>query len=156
MKQASSKLLVVCTANICRSPMAEAVLRKQIATRGLRTEVSSAGVHAQPDQPAHPLSIEVVAQAGVADLSTHRSRPLSPLLLRNSDIVLCMEHAHRDEIVARAPEAAGRVRLLGHWLGTEIVDPVNGSIGEFVECLKLMSECIDQWLTRLTRQGLLQ
>ena len=156
MNRESPKLLVVCTANICRSPMAEAVIRKQIATRGLRTEVASAGVHAQPDQPAHPLSVEVVAQAGLADLSAHRSRPLSPLLLRGADIVLCMEHAHRDEIVARAPEAAGRVRLLGHWRGMEIVDPVNGSIGEFVECLKLMSDCIEQWLSRLTRQGLLQ
>ena len=152
----SSRLLVVCTANICRSPMAEAAMRHMIAARGLHAEVSSAGVAALPDRPAHPLSVETVARAGLGDLSTHLSRPLNSLLVRQADFVLCMEHAHRDAIVARAPEAAGRVRLLGHWLGTEIADPVYGPPEEFTECLNLVTDCIDQWLTRLARQGLLR
>jgi len=150
-----SKLLVVCTANVCRSPMAEVAMRHMIAARGLRAEVSSAGVAALPDRPAHPLSIETVARAGYGDLSAHRSRPLNAALLRQADFVLCMEHAHRDAIVARAPQAAGKVRLLGHWLETEIADPVYGPAEEFTECLNLLNDCIDQWLTRLARQGLL-
>lgn len=149
-------LLLVCTANVCRSPMAEAAMRHMARARGLRAAVSSAGVAATPDEPAHPLSIDAVAKAGLGDISGHRSRPLSTRLVREADFVLCMEHAHRDAILARAPEAAGRVRLLGHWLATEIADPVYGAAEDFTECLNLLNTCIDEWLTRLTRQGLLR
>src|SRR5690606_17890606 len=154
MSAESFRFLLVCTANICRSPMAEAAMRHAIESRGLHAAVSSAGVHALPDRPAHPLAIETVAGAGLGDLSGHRSRPLSRQLL-GADFVLCMEHAHREVIVAHAPEAAGRVRLLGHWQQTEISDPVNGPANEFMECLNLLKDCTDQWLERLTRQGLI-
>jgi len=149
------RFLIVCTANVCRSPMAEAAMRHALAARGVRAELGSAGIDALDDEPAHPLSVAAVAQAGLGDLSTHRSRLISPLMVRNADIVLCMEPLHRKSIVSRAPEAAGRVRLLGHWAGIEIADPVGGPAHEYVECLKLMSACIDQWLERLARQGLL-
>ncbi len=150
------KFLVVCTANVCRSPMAEAAMRHALAARGLRPEVGSAGIDALPDEPAHALSVEAVAQAGLGDLSSHRSRLVSPLMVRNVDMVLCMEQVHRSSVVARVPEAAGRVRLLGHWEGAEIADPVGGPAHEHRECLELMMECIEQWLDRLSRQGLLQ
>jgi len=150
------KFLVVCTANVCRSPMAEAAMRHALAARGLRPDVGSAGIDALADEAAHPLSMEVVAQAGIGDLSTHRSRPVSPLLVRNADLVLCMESMHRSVLVARVPEAAGRVRMLGHWKGVEIADPVGGPADEHRKCLELMTECVQQWLDRLSRQGLLQ
>ena len=127
-----------------------------LVARGLRAEVSSAGVEAAPDRAAHPLSVHTVAAAGLGDLSSHRTRLLSSRLVGEADFVLCMEHAHRDAIVARAPEAAGRVRLLGHWQGAEITDPVDGTDQDFVECLKLLNTCIDEWLTRLARMGLLR
>jgi len=153
---AALKFLLVCAANVCRSPMAEAAMRHAVAARGLRPEVGSAGVAALRDEPADPRSIEAVARAGLGDLSTHRSRPVSGLLVRTADMVLCMEQAQRTTIVARTPEAAGRVRLLGHWQGMEIADPVGGEAHEYVQCLDLIMECVDQWLERLSRQGLLQ
>lgn len=149
------RFLIVCTANVCRSPMAAAAMRHALASQRRRAEVGSAGIDALSDESAHPLSVAAVAQAGLGDLSTHRSRLLSPLMVREADLVLCMERLQRNEIIAHAPEAAGRVRLLGHWAGTEIIDPVGGHATEYVECLKLMSECVDQWLERLSKQGLL-
>lgn len=150
------KLLVVCTANICRSPMAAAAMVHQLQQRGLRADVSSAGVHALPDQPAHPLSIATVAAAGLGDLTSHRSREVSRLLLEKCDLVFCMCESQRRALVSLAPRAAGRIRLLGHWRGLEIDDPVNGTEQGFEECLETMNDCIGQWLERLARQGLLQ
>ena len=157
MKEAVSlKLLLVCTANVCRSPMAEFAVRHVLRKRDLRAQVSSAGVEAVPDEPAHPMSIDAAAKAGLGDLSTHRSRLLSKLTLREADFVLCMENHHRQAIIARAPQHAGRVRLLGHWQAIEIADPVSGPAEGFEQCLELMNDCIEQWVDRLARQGLLQ
>jgi len=152
----SLNLLLICTANVCRSPMAELALRHVLRERGLRAQVSSAGVEAVPDEPAHPMSVDAVARAGLGDLSTHRSRLLSKLTLRDADFVLCMDNGHRQAIVARAPQYAGRVRLLGQWQAIEIADPVRGPAEGFEQCLELMSDCIEQWVDRLARQGLLQ
>ena len=150
------KFLVVCTANVCRSPMAEAAMRHALTARGLRPDVGSAGIDALTGEPAHPLSMQAVAQAGIGDLSLHRSRPLSPLMVRHADLVLCMAPMHRSSVVARVPEAAGRVWLLGHWQGVAIADPVGGPADEHRQCLQLITECVDQWLDRLSRQRLLQ
>lgn len=156
MSHASLKLLIVCTANVCRSPMAEAAMRYAIASRGLRAEVSSAGVEALNGQPAHPTAIDTVLQAGYGDLSAHRSRQLLPRMAQQADFVLCMRRTHRDIIMSRMPQAAGRTRLLGHWSNTEIDDPVSGPAEGFVKCLEIMDECIAEWVDRLQRQGLLQ
>lgn len=156
MDRNSLNLLVICTANICRSPMAEAALRHAIAARGLRANVASAGVDALPGHPAHPISITTVARAGYGDISGHRSRQLSPRMAQEADFVLCMRNTHRDAIVARVPQAAGRTRLLGHWSDIEIDDPVSGPAEGFIECLERMDECIEEWVDRLQRQGLLQ
>ncbi len=136
--------------------MAEFAVRHTLRERGLRAQVSSAGVEAVPDEPAHPMSIDAAAKAGLGDLSTHRSRLLSTLALRDADFVLCMENSHRQAIVARAPQHAGRVRLLGHWQAIEIADPVSGPAEGFEECLETMKDCVEQWVDRLARQGLLQ
>ncbi|MCO5101732.1 MAG: hypothetical protein M9885_12725 [Burkholderiaceae bacterium] len=136
--------------------MAEIAMRHALHARGLRAQVSSAGVNALPDQSAHPTCIEVVARAGLGVLSSHRSRLLSSLMLGEADFVLCMGHDHRQSILARSPQYAGRVRLLGHWQGIEIADPVSGPVEGFEECLESMNDCIGQWIDRLSRQGLLQ
>ncbi len=156
MDRVSLKLLVVCTANVCRSPMAEAAMRHMLAARGLRAEVSSAGTEALPDEPAHPLSIAAVAKAGFGDLSGHRSRLLSPMIAQQADFVLCMRHSQRNAIVSRMPQLAGRTRLLGHWSDLEIDDPVGGPPEGYEECLERMNDCIGEWVERLRRQGLLQ
>jgi protein-tyrosine phosphatase len=150
------RFLIVCTANICRSPMGEAVMRHALAARGLKPEVGSAGIDAPPDIPAHEFSAQAVAEAGLGDLSTHRSRLISPLMVRDADMVLCMEQMHRGAVVTRVPDAAGRVRLLGHWQEREVPDPVGRPVSVHRECLELIRECVDQWIERLSRQGLLQ
>jgi protein-tyrosine-phosphatase len=66
-------------------------------------------------------------------------------LLKDCDLILVMETAHRTWIETRMPELAGRVYLLGHWRGLEISDPVNGSRAEFERTARNMERCLADW-----------
>jgi protein-tyrosine phosphatase len=106
-------ILVACTANICRSPMAAAILRRRIAELDLEDQivVFSAGVWAEDGHEASANAVSTLAERGL-DLTGHRSRLLTPALLRESDLVLVMEEAHRRSLFHLAPQHLGKVYLL--------------------------------------------
>ncbi|MGI8755551.1 MAG: low molecular weight phosphatase family protein [Acidimicrobiales bacterium] len=89
--------MFVCTGNICRSPMAEALLRARVADVGLSAGVSSAG-ELFDDRPAEPGAIDAMDRLGI-DLSEHRSRVWTPELARGADLVITMEQRHVYEVV---------------------------------------------------------
>jgi len=130
-------ILVVCTGNICRSPMATALLRAELVEMEIRgIMVSSAGTHALVDAPASAFAIQVAENNGL-NLLHHRARLLTPELIRHSDLILVMEHRHRDQVVAMAPEAAEKTFLLSAWAempqtDKDIYDPI-GSDYDYYE-----------------------
>ena len=95
--------LVVCTGNICRSPMAEAMLRAECSQRGMSDLIASAGVAAVPGQAATQEAVRAVRAWGV-DLSGHRSRFSTHELVEGSSLVLTMEVAHVVRLVSSNPE----------------------------------------------------
>jgi protein-tyrosine phosphatase len=95
------QLLIVCTANIARSPLAASMLAASLAPLGI--EVVSAGTQARPDHPAAEASQEQ-ARRRALDLAGHRSQPVTQDLVRDADLVLTMSERHRDQC---APLAAG-------------------------------------------------
>lgn len=125
-------ILFVCSGNTCRSPMAEAIARKILSER-LKTdaagveargyEVVSAGTMASGGSRATPEAVQAVAPLG-ADLSRHRSRPLSVELINQADVIYTMTPQHAQVALAMAPGAQGKVQLLNP--GHEIDDPIGG------------------------------
>ncbi|MHB1446553.1 MAG: arsenate reductase/protein-tyrosine-phosphatase family protein [Acidimicrobiales bacterium] len=101
---------MVCTANMCRSPMAEALLRRHLQERGQDASVSSAGL-LEDGYPAAPEVASLLADRGI-DVSGHRSRRLSPDLIEASDLVLAMAREHLREAVLMVPSAFGRIFTL--------------------------------------------
>lgn len=101
-------ILVVCTGNVCRSPMAAGFLRSALERRfgALAPEVRSAGTLARPGEPASVGTVFAAAELGV-DLSAHRAVRLTPELIRGTDVILAMAAEHRDAVARLAPEAAG-------------------------------------------------
>jgi protein-tyrosine phosphatase len=113
-------VLVVCTGNTCRSPMAEHLLR----ARGI--DASSAGTDVVPQGLMSGHALAALAQRGL-DGSTHRARRLTRDLVDAADLVLVMEPAHRDAVRALAPDAAVTV--------LDVPDPYGGTAADYRACL---------------------
>ena len=97
------RILVVCTANVCRSPLAERVLLRELA--GTDVVVTSAGTHAEPGDPMCPGS---AGWLGV-DPTTHAARELDRDLLRDADLVLAADRTHRGACARLAPDCRPRL-----------------------------------------------
>lgn len=96
-------VLLICTANICRSPMAEGLLR----SAGPPARVSSAGFLCEGSPPA-PDAVKAMRELGV-DIAAHRSRLADAGLVRRADLVLTMERSHARELIILDPEARSRI-----------------------------------------------
>lgn len=103
-------VLFICTANICRSPMAEYLLRARQGEDG-EWAVQSAGVSAFGGLPASREAVAVMAELKI-DLQPHASQPLTRELAQAADLIVPMTRAHRDVIVRMSPDTRERVRLL--------------------------------------------
>lgn len=95
------KILTVCTGNICRSPLAEALLRAELS--GLPVEVSSAGTQALVGSPMTEQNIAIAQRSGVANLLPHTARQLRAADLESVDLVLALSRSHRREAVEILP-----------------------------------------------------
>ena len=111
------KVLFVCTANLCRSPMAAEYLRHRLVHAGLgHVLVDSAGLPGIEGSPPLPESIAVLREHGL-DLARHRSRRVRPSDVRSADLIVVMGAEHRERLVHAFPEAAPKVVLLRSFEG---------------------------------------
>jgi protein-tyrosine phosphatase len=101
---------MLCTGNTCRSPMAAALLGRQLDAAGVKAGVSSAGLLFD-GKPVTDHGLAVMADRGL-DTSAHRSRRLRPDLVAGADIVIGMARRHVREAVALTPDALGRAFTL--------------------------------------------
>jgi protein-tyrosine-phosphatase len=140
--------LTICTGNICRSPMAEGILKKFLEGR-TNAPVSSSGTHALIGNPASEFSVIACGESGV-DISRHRAKMLTPEMIRTSDIILCMEHYHVERVLSVDVQAHERVFNLADFSGTRrmkgIPDPYGCSLREYRECFRDIKRCIDNFL----------
>jgi protein-tyrosine-phosphatase len=107
------RVLIVCTGNICRSPMAEGLLRKLVRESQRHGEivVESAGTHPLEGAPASPESIDTAAEHGV-DLRGHAARPITARLVGRADLILAMQPVHRELILGLFREAHGKTDVV--------------------------------------------
>ncbi len=138
------RLLFVCSGNICRSPMAEAMARAWAPGLGLQVEARSAGTLQLVDRPAARGMIAVGRELDL-DLAAHRSQGLGPDLLRWADRVLAMERAHLLEIRQMAPDLpVEAATLLGPYAGRlEIDDPIGAwTLGPYRAARDVLREAV--------------
>lgn len=102
------RALVVCTANLCRSPMVEVLLRDALTRRGIHWSVTSAGTRAAAGQSAHPLTQRVLAEQDFT-LAGWRTTLLTEELVDRSDLVITASEEHRTWVLELNPAAMGRV-----------------------------------------------
>ena len=144
-------ILVVCVGNICRSPMAEVLLREALQEQPGIT-VESAGLGALVDWPAAKYAEELMAERGL-DISAHRARQLTPDLIKQADLVLVMESAHKKAIEADDATARGKVARLGEWQDRDIDDPYRQPRAAFEAALVAIETGVASWAKRLKSEG---
>ena len=139
-------VLMVCVGNICRSPMAEMLLRARLTEQG--TVVASAGVGALVGHGVDPQVQRLMMERGL-DASMHRARQLSSEMALNSDLILTMNRDLKQHIEAMFPETKGRVQRLGHWGGFDIPDPFQRPSVIFEQARALIDQALDEWCDQL-------
>jgi len=127
-------VLFVCTANICRSPIAMGIFADKVARTfpNQPWTVASAGTWAQAGRKAHEHSRQVLTEHGM-DIESHRSQPVSAELLADFDLILTMEQGHKEALRIEFPQAAKRVFLISEMAGYsyDIPDPIGFPLNEY-------------------------
>ncbi len=126
IEKVKQQLLVICTANICRSPMAAGLIRSRVRAEGRdqSIEVCSAGTQAVDGRRASDFTVELLAARGIA-ISQHASRKLAPEHINEAHVILVMEESHRLSIFHQSPENLHKVILLSELANQyeDIADP---------------------------------
>jgi len=149
-------ILFVCTGNTCRSPMAVGICRKYLAQKldcsvdqleKMGYKISSAGTMTIAGWPGSTEAVEVCRVKG-ADISGHRSTPLSARLIEQSDIIFAMAQQHRKTVLDMVPTAADKCFLLD---SRDIPDPIGGTERDYYYCAELIEKALLQKISELLK-----
>jgi protein-tyrosine-phosphatase len=153
-----TKILLVCTGNICRSPLAAALMQRALAERGVDSvAVSSAGTGAWDGAPVSEGAYLVGLEQGL-DLSGHRARLLTRDVVEQSELILTMARHHRARVDELGGE--GRVFVLGEYANregdaAEVSDPFGGDLNVYrdtcVELTALVTTAVERIVTEAGR-----
>ena len=141
-------ILIVCTANICRSPMAAALLQHFLAGQNepLKSlQVVSAGIAARQGDPISDNAAVAMKRVGL-DLSQHSSQPVTQQLLDGALIVLCMTESHRAMIQLQFERVPTHLYLFREFLpppvDPEVDDPYGGPLSVYETCRDNLVEAV--------------
>jgi protein-tyrosine-phosphatase len=149
------RILLVCTGNICRSPLAEALLRRTLEQRSVDgVSVTSAGTGAWDGAPASEGAYLVGLERGL-DLSGHRARLLTRELVEEADLILTMARHHRARVDELGGE--GRVFVLGEYGGregdeAEVSDPFGGDLDVYRDTCAELEALVTAVVERLVKE----
>ncbi len=139
--QGLERLLIVCTGNTCRSPMAAALARKYMPW----AEVISAGTATTTGLPASVGAMDAMQQLGLS-IDDHQSRPVNKYLLAEADLVLTMTQGHKKAILDYMNDIRDKVFTLGEFTGSgqEIPDPFGLPVEEYIACAQVLDSMMQK------------
>lgn len=155
------RVLVVCTGNICRTPMAKSLLQAKVREENLEhvIAIDSAGLWAYPGDAVAENTLLVCAEHGL-DVSTHQAKPIEPALVNQSDLILCMEEKHKHDLGAIFPHLKDRIFTLkefafpSHRQRLSIADPIGQGIQAYRRTFRLIEREIARIWPEIKKRAL--
>jgi protein-tyrosine-phosphatase len=145
-------VLFVCTANICRSPLAMALMTARVKGEIDEWRIDSAGVWAQRGFPVAQFTLDVLRARGI-DLDNYASKPLTAEMLQDFNLILTMERNHQEAIYAAFPHYTGKIFMLRQMVGKRenILDPIGGRLADFEDTAKVIEQTLDKGFARIRK-----
>jgi protein-tyrosine phosphatase len=141
-------ILVICIGNICRSPMAEALLKEALPNRF----VYSAGLGAMIGKPADPLSVQLMAEQGI-DISAHRAQQISTPLVSQADLILVMDSEQKKYVETQYIGTRGKVFRLCESTKVDVPDPYREGIDSFRAAQRLIEDGVRFWAEQIVKMS---
>lgn len=138
------RVLVVCIGNICRSPMAEGLLKNSLPN----VQISSAGLGALVGHGADPIALSLMTEAGI-DIGAHRARSLTDQIARDADLILVMDEQQKQQIAQQYPYTRGKVFRLAEAAKQDIPDPYRQSPEVFQSVFAQIRSGVNEWTKRI-------
>ena len=142
---AFDNILVVCVGNICRSPMAEALLKQRFPNK----IIDSAGVGALVGHPADPAALEIMTNQQI-DITTHVAKQIDEQLAKKVDLIFTMSDGQTKWIEERWSFCRGKTFKLGHWSDKDIADPYKHEMSAFETAYQDIVDGIEQWADKIS------
>lgn len=133
-------ILVVCIGNICRSPMAEYLLKQQHPN----LHIESAGISGLTGHAADQKAMLCMQRLGI-DMQPHVAKKLNSELIKKADLILVMSQNQQKHIEQTWPFAKGKTFRLGHWQSKNVSDPYQHDQTVFDETSQLIQACVTDW-----------
>jgi protein-tyrosine-phosphatase len=152
-KVSMRSILFICTANICRSPMAMGLMRARVEREAGEWRVDSAGIWAHPGLPPAQFTREVLQARGI-DLGDYVSRPLTREMIEEFNLILTMERNQREALRAAFPQHTGKIFVLSQMAGNkvnDIVDPVGGPLVDFEDTAREIEQILEKGHVRIRK-----
>ena len=137
-------ILVVCIGNICRSPMAEYLLKQQYPQLNIESAGISGLIGHQADEKA-----QLCMQRLGIDMQPHIARKLNAELIKKADLILVMSNNQLKHIEQTWPFAKGKIFRLGHWQGQNVPDPYQHDQTFFDQTCRNIQSYVQDWRTQL-------
>lgn len=139
------KILVVCVGNICRSPIAKALLAQQYPHK----TIDSAGLSAMVGQGADANAFAVMKEISI-DISDHIAKQIDEQLVMSADLVLTMSVNQSKWIEGRWPHCRGKTYRIGHWNDKDIADPYQHDIALFETAKQDITTSLKLWADKIS------
>jgi protein-tyrosine phosphatase len=139
-------ILVLCLGNICRSPMAEGLLKQAFPGKS----IFSAGITAMNGHPADPFAVKILQQRGI-DIREHRGQSLAGWMVTQADMILTMDLEQKQYVEQKYPAAKGKVFRLGEYSNDDIADPYRQDKVAFEQSYQLINTGVEEWVKRLNK-----